>query len=109
MTRTNQPEKQTSLANTSNLEPLNFNKEDQNEMQIEEEKLSSLQQIIASKSPSNNDFPSFDDFVDGLESWKEPLKNAIQSKSFQNLYNFLKIEYKTKKVNDLFMEYNKYY
>jgi len=62
--------------------------------EIEEEK----QTVITSTSRASDDFPPFDEFVEGLCSWKAPLKNAIQAKSFQNLYPFLKSEYKTKKI-----------
>jgi len=44
------------------------------------------------------DFPTFDDFVDGLESWKDALKPAWSQKYFKDMYEFLKEEYRTKKV-----------
>jgi hypothetical protein len=35
------------------------------------------------------DFPRFDDFVDGLQSWKDMLKPAWSQKYFQDIHNFL--------------------
>jgi len=50
------------------------------------------------KPVAAGDFPPFDDWVDGLGSWKSHLKNAIQAKTFQNLYTYLKGEYKAKQI-----------
>lgn len=44
------------------------------------------------------DLPQFDDFVDGLCSWKSSLEATTKQKYFQNLYNFLKGEYSSKAV-----------
>ncbi len=53
------------------------------------------------------DLPPFEEFVDGLGSWKESLKPAWSDKSFQELYNFLKAEYKVRPVRKiLFLERN---
>ena len=55
---------------------------------------------------SKEPFPSFDDFVDGLGSWKEPLANYTKSKTFQNIYKYVKAEYESgKKVfSNLFLD-----
>jgi len=45
------------------------------------------------------DLPPFEEFVDGLGSWKESLRPAWSDKSFQELYNFLKTEYKVRPVS----------
>ena len=44
------------------------------------------------------DLPPFDEFVDGLGSWKEILKPAWTDKSFKELYDFLVAEYKVRPV-----------
>jgi len=44
------------------------------------------------------DLAPFEEFVDGLGSWKESLKPAWNDKSFQELYNFLKTEYKVRPI-----------
>jgi len=51
------------------------------------------------KPVSANSFPSFDDWVDGLCSWKLFLTKAIEAESFQKLYTFLKTEYETKQIS----------
>jgi len=43
-------------------------------------------------------FPPFDDFVDGLCSWKDPLQHTWKTANFQKLYSFLKTEYKYKTI-----------
>ena len=37
-----------------------------------------------------NLFMSFDDFVDGLGSWKPLLGDYVKSKTFQNIYKYVK-------------------
>lgn len=44
------------------------------------------------------DLPPFEEFVDGLGSWKEILKPAWSDKSFKDLYDFLVAEYKVRPV-----------
>ncbi len=45
---------------------------------------------------------SFDQFKEKLGSWQDPLKNFINSPTFQNIYKFVKTEYESgKKVIDL--------
>ena len=46
----------------------------------------------------SGDFPSFDEFVDGLGSWKDALKGEWSQKYFKDIYEFLKKEYSTKTV-----------
>lgn len=46
-------------------------------------------------------FMSFEAFKEGLGSWQEPLKIFLNSKTFQDIYKFVKTEYESgKKVND---------
>ena len=43
---------------------------------------------------------SFEEFKEGLGSWAEPLKTFTDSKTFQDIYKFVKAEYESgKKVN----------
>jgi len=44
------------------------------------------------------DFPRFDDFVDGLDSWKDMMKPAWSQKYFQEIHSFLAKEYKSQKI-----------
>ena len=99
MIKAKQTKKQTTLTNAGKINKSNPPKKDKQEMEVEEEeKTITPSSITTSVSLNSNDFSPLDDFVNGLGSWKDPLKNAIQAKSFQNLCNFLKTEYKTKKV-----------
>lgn len=54
--------------------------------------------ILSNPTSGNDSFPSFDEFVDGLGSWKDALKPAWSQKYFKDMYVFLKDEYATKKV-----------
>lgn len=40
---------------------------------------------------------TFDEFKEGLGSWAEPLSDFTGSKTFQNIYNFVKGEYEAEK------------
>lgn len=40
-------------------------------------------------------FAEFDDFVDGLGTWKESLKEAWSGKHFKTLYEMIKKEYES--------------
>jgi len=44
------------------------------------------------------DLEPFSEFADGLGSWRIPLDKVVNSKTFQDIYTFIKGEYATKKV-----------
>lgn len=45
-------------------------------------------------------FMSFEEFKEGLGSWAEPLKYFTDTKTFQDIYKFVKAEYESgKKVS----------
>jgi uracil-DNA glycosylase len=50
------------------------------------------------KSTAAGEFPLFDDWSDGLCTWKPHFENVVKSKTFSGLYSFLKTEYKSKKI-----------
>ena len=97
--------KQTTLTANGkiNKDPAPVAKEETKNMEIEEEEKAVPAPTTISKL-SPDDFPPFDDFIDGLGSWRNALKNATSTKGFQNLYTFLKGEYKNKKVIMIIMK-----
>jgi len=50
------------------------------------------------KSTPAGEFPLFDDFVDGLCTWKPHFEAVVKTKTFSGLYTFLKNEYKSKRI-----------
>lgn len=55
-----------------------------------------------SEEGGDGTFPDFDEFVDGLDSWKDSLKPAWDTKKFRELFKFVKSEYKSKQVKYIF-------
>lgn len=53
---------------------------------------------IKSKTESDHYFPSFEDFIDSLGTWKEPLKTFINSEKMKSIYKFVSKEYSTKTI-----------
>src|SRR5688500_12114062 len=49
--------------------------------------------VIEINNPPDSNFPSFDDFVDGLMTWRPILQKTWSLPFFRRLYIFLKQEY----------------
>jgi hypothetical protein len=46
--------------------------------------------LIRSKTKTFKMFMSFEAFKEGLGSWREPLKTFLDSKTFQDIYKYVK-------------------
>lgn len=47
---------------------------------------------------TDSSFPEMNDFLNGLETWAEHLKDFTNSAQMKSIYNFVKKEYSTKTV-----------
>lgn len=76
--------------------PLTSIIEKSSKMQEETKEEKKIDDIISATSTA---LLPFDEFVDGLHSWKEALKPAWSAKTFATLYSFLTNAYSSSKVN----------
>lgn len=51
---------------------------------------------------TDTSFPEFDDFLNDLGTWGEHLKDFTSTAQMKSIYNFVKKEYATKTVSELF-------
>lgn len=47
----------------------------------------------------SKDLEPFEEFAEGLGSWRAPLDKFVKTKTFQDIYKFIKEEYAGKKVH----------
>ena len=53
---------------------------------------------LSDNKKSEGDFSSYEQFLESLGTWREPLKSFVESVKMKNIFAFLKKEYNSKTV-----------